>query len=225
VVHLVWDWNGTLLDDLTLVVAATNASLASAGGGPTTAEAHRREFCRPISLYYSRTLGRSVDDAEFAALDRVFHEAYASGLVSTPLAADALTVLDAWSGTQSLLSMWFHRDLVPTVARYGLTRYFTGVDGLRAEVGGGSKAPHLLAHLLALGLSGPECVLIGDSVDDSVAAASVGAGCVLYTGGFTDPDRLRATGRPVADTLAEAVAIAARQGDELHASVAVSPIF
>jgi hypothetical protein len=51
-------------------------------------------------------------------------------------------------------------------------------------------------------------VLIGDSLDAAAAADSVGAAVVLYTGGFTHPDRLRAAGRPVADTLVEAVALA-----------------
>jgi phosphoglycolate phosphatase-like HAD superfamily hydrolase len=106
--------------------------------------------------------------------------------------------------------MWFHDDLIPTVTRYGLTGYFEQVDGLRVAVGGGPKAPHLVAHLAALGRSGADCVLIGDSVDDAEAAESVGARCVLYTGGFTDPARLRATGRPVADSLADAVRLAAR---------------
>jgi hypothetical protein len=40
------------------------------------------------------------------------------------------------------------------------------------------------------------------------AAASVGAAAVLYTGGFTDPVRLRTAGVPVADTLVEAVELA-----------------
>jgi phosphoglycolate phosphatase-like HAD superfamily hydrolase len=50
-------------------------------------------------------------------------------------------------------------------------------------------------------------VLIGDSVDDAEAAASVGAGAVLYSGGFTHVDKLRAVGVPVVDTLHEAVAL------------------
>jgi phosphoglycolate phosphatase-like HAD superfamily hydrolase len=208
VAHLIWDWNGTLLDDLTLVVAATNASVATRGGAPTTAEAHRRDYRRPIALYYAHLLGRAVDELEFADLDRIFHTAYAEGLLTCALAADAATALAAWSGTQSLLSMWFHAQLVPTVERYGLTGYFKRVDGLRAVTAGGSKAPHLAAHLDALGLTGAECVLIGDSVDDADAADSVGARCVLYSGGFTDPDRLAETGRPVAHTLTEAVALA-----------------
>jgi phosphoglycolate phosphatase-like HAD superfamily hydrolase len=204
-VHLVWDWNGTLLDDLALVVAATNASIAQHGAALITAEEHRRDFIRPISAYYARLLGRPVTEAEFARLDRNFHAAYADGLASCALTGDALAALGSWAGTQSLLSMWFHDELVPAIDRYGLTPYFSRVDGLRASIGGGSKTPHLVAHLAGLGLTGPDTVLIGDSVDDALAAEAVGARCVLYGGGFTDIERLRATGRPVARSLSEAV--------------------
>lgn len=207
--HLVWDWNGTLLDDLSLVVAATNASLAIYGGAPVTADEHRRDFRRPIIEYYSHVLGRPLNKDDFARLDEAFHRAYADGMVGCQLSVGALEALAGWAGTQSLLSMWFHTELVPTVTRYGLDRYFARVDGLRDVVGGGPKAPHLAAHLAELGLVGSDCVLIGDSVDDAAAAASVGARCVLYTGGFTDPERLHAVGVPVADTLAEAVLLAA----------------
>ena len=85
------------------------------------------------------------------------------------------------------------------------------VDGLRSAIGGDRKAIHLARHLDALDLPGESAVLIGDSVDDADAAESVGAACVLYTGGFTSAERLRATGRPVADTLTEAVHLAAAQ--------------
>lgn len=206
--HLVWDWNGTLLDDLNLVVAATNASLAMVGGPAVTAEEHRRDFRRPIADYYASVLGCPVEQIDFVTLDGEFHRAYNEGLPSCQLSAGALAALTGWSGTQSLLSMWFHSDLVPVVSRLGLAPYFARVDGLRAQIGGGFKAPHLKSHLERLGLDGPDCVLIGDSVDDADAALSVGAQVVLYTGGFTDPDRLRATGHPVADSLSEAVALA-----------------
>jgi phosphoglycolate phosphatase-like HAD superfamily hydrolase len=104
--------------------------------------------------------------------------------------------------------MWFHDELVPALDTYGLTGLFTRVDGLRTEVGGDLKAGHLARHLAELGVSGDETVLIGDSLDDASAAASIGAACVLYTGGFTEPARLRASGAPVADTLVDAVALA-----------------
>jgi phosphoglycolate phosphatase-like HAD superfamily hydrolase len=208
VAHLVWDWNGTLLDDLSLVVTATNASLADVGGPAITADEHRRDFRRPIHDYYAHVLGRPLLEGEFARLDRTFHDAYRLGLPAATLAVDALEAMGAWKGSQSLLSMFFHDELVPAVTARGLNPHLSRVDGLRDVIGGGSKAPHLKAHLAALGLRGPECVLIGDSVDDAHAAAEVGATVILYQGGFTHESTLRATGHPVAPTLLDAVRFA-----------------
>ncbi len=206
--HLVWDWNGTLLDDLHLVVEATNEAFALVGAAPVTAEEHRRDFRRPVADYYAHVLGRPVDRTEFAALDRAFHDAYRRRLVECALAPDALDAIHAWPGTQSLLSMWFHDELLPEVTRRGLVERLARVDGLRSQVGGDRKAEYLAGHLAALGVPGERAVLVGDSVDDAHAAEAVGAACVLYSGGFTDVERLRDTGLPVARTLLEAVALA-----------------
>jgi phosphoglycolate phosphatase-like HAD superfamily hydrolase len=206
--HLVWDWNGTLLDDLTLVVSSTNSAFAAVGGRSVDSDEHRRTFRRPVAEFYAEVLGRAVDAEEFGRLDRIFHDAYRLGLTTTTLAADAMAAIKSWPGSQSLLSMWFHDELVPAVETYGLTGLFTRVDGLRTEVGGDLKAGHLSRHLAELQISGDDAVLIGDSLDDATAAEAVGAGVVLYTGGFTHPQRLRASGRPVADTLVEAVELA-----------------
>jgi phosphoglycolate phosphatase-like HAD superfamily hydrolase len=206
--HLVWDWNGTLLDDLSLVVHATNHAFAAIGGPEVSSDEHRRSFRRPIADYYAEVLGRAVDAEEFGRLDVIFHDAYRVGLTTVSLADDATAAIKAWTGTQSLLSMWFHDELVPAVETYGLNGVFARVDGLKVSLGGGYKSGHLAAHLAELGIAGERTVLIGDSLDDAEAAASVGGVCVLYTGGFTDPERLRASGLPVADTLTGAVELA-----------------
>lgn len=206
--HLVWDWNGTLLNDLGLVVAATNIALGTVGGAAVSEDEHRRDFRRPIIDYYGSLLGRAVTVEEFAEMDRIFHDEYRMGLPLCGLTPDALTALSAWSGTQSLLSMWFHTELVPTVDSYGLTGHFRRIDGLKAALGGGFKAEHLKTHLAELGLDGPDAVLIGDSVDDADAAASVGARCILYAGGFTAREKLLQVGVPVADTLVDAIGLA-----------------
>ncbi|GAA4457261.1 HAD family hydrolase [Phytohabitans houttuyneae] len=207
--HLVWDWNGTLLDDLPLVVSSTNAAFASVSAPELSADAHRAAFRRPVADFYAEVLGRALEEGEFGRLDKIFHDAYRLGLTSCGLAQDATTAMSSWTGTQSLLSMWFHHELVPEVERRGLTALLARIDGLPGTLGGDLKAEHLARHLYALGVDGSSAVLIGDSVDDADAAASVGARCVLYTGGFTDPARLRAVGVPVADSLVEAVRLAA----------------
>jgi phosphoglycolate phosphatase-like HAD superfamily hydrolase len=206
--HLVWDWNGTLLDDLSLVVSSTNHTFKSVGGRRVDADEHRLRFRRPVAEFYAEVLDRAVDAEEFEELDRIFHAAYRVGLTTTSLAADAEAAIKAWPGSQSLLSMWFHDELVPAVQTYGLTGVFTRIDGRPTEVDGGLKAGHLARHLTELGIAGEEAVLIGDSLDDAEAAESVGGACVLYTGGFTDPARLRASSWPVADTLIDAVRLA-----------------
>ena len=206
--HLVWDWNGTLLDDLSLVVSSTNHTFARVGGRSVDADEHRRRFRRPVAEFYAEILERAVDAEEFEELDRIFHEAYRVGLTTTSLAADAEAAIKAWPGSQSLLSMWFHDELVPAVRTYGLAGMFTRIDGRPAEVDGGLKAGHLARHLAEQQVSGERAVLIGDSLDDADAARAVGAACVLYTGGFTDPVRLRASGEPVTDTLLDAVRLA-----------------
>jgi phosphoglycolate phosphatase-like HAD superfamily hydrolase len=208
--HLVWDWNGTLLDDLALVVQATNATFASVGGPVISADQHRRQFRRPIAEYYAEVLGRPVDEEEFAYLNQLFHDAYQASRPGCTLAADAVDALRSWSGTQSLLSMWYHDELLPTVDEYGLTGHFVRIDGLRAPLGGAvdHKGPYLTAHLAAIGREPATVVLVGDSVDDAHAAEHAGAACVLYAGGFTGEAQLRDTGAPVTRTLLEAIELA-----------------
>jgi phosphoglycolate phosphatase-like HAD superfamily hydrolase len=204
--HLVWDWNGTLLNDLDIVVAATNAAFLNVGGQAITADDHRRRFRRPIIEFYSESLGRDLLENEFVDMDELFHRSYLDSLPNVTLTHDARDAIAAWTGTQSLLSMWFHHELVPAVGRFGVE--FLRIDGLRDRLNGTYKADHLTNHLVELGLTGPDVVLIGDSVDDAHAALAVGARCVLYSGGFTHEENLRACGVPVARTLVEAVALA-----------------
>ncbi|MBN1173476.1 MAG: HAD hydrolase-like protein [Micromonosporaceae bacterium] len=219
--HLVWDWNGTLLDDLALTIAATNATISAAGGRPITLDEHKRTFRRPLTDYYAEILGRWVGAEEFMHLDEVFHGVYRAGLLECPLASDATAAMRAWRGTQSVLSMWGHVDLLRELDRRGLSGFLVRVDGCRGNGLGDLKGAYLAGHLAALGADAADCVLIGDSIDDADAAASAGARCVLYAGGITDADRLGETGWPVTSTLTEAVALAeggglARDGDRVE---------
>ncbi|GAA4915801.1 phosphoglycolate phosphatase-like HAD superfamily hydrolase [Stackebrandtia albiflava] len=202
--HLVWDWNGTLLDDFEAVVAASSAAVVALGGTAFDGATHREKYRRPITDFYNEQLGRELTEAEFERLNELFHSGYLERIAECRLAEGALEAVTGWNGTQSLLSMWRHADLVPLVTRFGLAEHFARVDGLRATDHGG-KHRYLVAHLSELNVQATEVVMIGDSVDDADAAVAAGAGCVLYSGGTTSERLLRATGFPVVDTLAEAV--------------------
>jgi phosphoglycolate phosphatase-like HAD superfamily hydrolase len=217
--HLIWDWNGTLFDDLEIVVESVNASLAYLGADPIDADGYRAHYRRPIFLFYEDMVGRPVPPGEFAEIDRIFHRNYHEALHRADLTADARDAVAATAragASQSVLSMWWHDRLVPMVRRLRLESYMLAVDGHRGEPGE-TKDQHLAHHidqLLSLfpALDREEMVVIGDITDDADAAAAVGVDCVLYDGGSQPASTLAATGVPVAATLVESVALALARG-------------
>ncbi|NUT97680.1 MAG: HAD family hydrolase [Saccharothrix sp.] len=206
--HVVWDWNGTLLDDTHAVLHAVNQVCRRYGRAALTLEEWRAVFSRPLIACYEGVLGRALSEQDWADIDLVYHVEYRALLDTCGLAA-GVDLLHRWSGTQSLLSMWFHDELVPLVDRLGLAGLFTRVDGLRVDVGGGSKAEHLAEHLEQQKLHARDVVVIGDVVDDAEAARHVGAQAVLVTTGVGERRRLAATGMPVVDSIPEALALIA----------------
>jgi phosphoglycolate phosphatase-like HAD superfamily hydrolase len=208
-VHIVWDWNGTLFDDVEAVVAATSEIFAPYGLGPFDVDEFRALYTRPVWLAYERLLGRKLEDGEWERLDGAWHDSYHRLMERCALAADArqtIDVLTAAGHSHSLLSMWWHERLVPTVARLGLAAAFRRVDGLRLpEQAGGHKAGLLVPHLAGLGVAADDVIMIGDSADDALAAKQAGARAVLYAGGVTGRASLERLGVPVVTRLADAV--------------------
>ncbi|MGW6278506.1 HAD family hydrolase [Kribbella sp. NPDC055071] len=206
--HVVWDWNGTLLNDNQIVLAAVNQVCAGFGRADLVWAELQAVYARPMRVSYEAILARVLDDEEWARVDKLYHERYDALLSTSGLAADApdaLRRLSESGRTQSLLSMWFQARLVPTVEQFGLTQYFTRVDGLTSQVGGESKADSLIRHLAAQDLDPADVVLIGDVVDDAVAARSAGANCILVTTGSMTRAALETTGAPVTNSITEAL--------------------
>ncbi|MFH9425925.1 HAD family hydrolase [Streptomyces sp. NPDC017529] len=216
--HIVWDWNGTLFHDTDAVMGATNAAFAELGLPPITLERYRELYCVPVPRFYERLLGRLPTEAEWLVMDEAFHRHYAAHRPRCGLAEGAEGLLEGWQRagrSQSILSLYGHDELMPLVRGFGIESRFLRVEG-RTGPSGGSKSEHMVRHLAALA-DGPagagrvdprRTVVIGDAVDDAVAARHAGARAVLYTGGSHSRASLAAAGVPVVDTLAEAVEMA-----------------
>ncbi|MGY4769588.1 HAD family hydrolase [Kribbella sp. CWNU-51] len=206
--HVVWDWNGTLLDDNQVVLTAVNEVCAGFGRAELSWSEWQAAYGRPLRATYERMLGRALDDEEWARVDKLFHDRYDALLHTCGLAAGVTDALRQWNDSgrsQSLLSMWFHTRLTPTIEEFGLTQYFTRIDGLAGDVGGDSKADSLIRHLEAQNLNPADVVLIGDVVDDAHAARSAGAHSILVTTGAMSRPALESTGAPVTNTVTEAL--------------------
>ena len=213
--HVIWDWNGTLFDDVPIVVAAVNACLLSQGAAPIDAATYRARFVRPLNLFYEGLLGRPVDDVFLLELDHIFQDAYRDGFDSADLTSDARAAVQRVAGhgaTQSVASMLWHNMLVPTVKGFGLDDFMLALDGNRGTVGE-TKEQHMVRHVNRLLRMYPSMrksamTVIGDITDDARAARAAGVGCVLFDGGSQTREALEAEGFPVVGSLMEAVPIA-----------------
>ena len=78
--HLVWDWNGTLLDDRTLLVESVVSLAREEGIADITAETVTARFARPLRAYFESVLERPLMSSEWAGLERRFHDFYRAGL-------------------------------------------------------------------------------------------------------------------------------------------------
>lgn len=109
--HIIWDWNGTLLDDLHIVVEAVSACVAPLGRGAITANDYRDHFTRPVMVFYENLMRRPVTTDEWTSIDGVFHDTYRSLMHGADLAVDARAAIrsvEDRAGTQV--------DLVDVVA-------------------------------------------------------------------------------------------------------------
>ena len=211
--HVIWDWNGTLLDDVGAVLEATTVAFRQAGiDVVVSGDTYRRSFTRPIRLFYERLLGRPIGHDEWVRLDHAFHLEYARLDDRCTLAAGAREVLDeirelGWS--QSVCSMLPEEYLLPAVERQGIAGLFVRIDGLRGAERGGAKLENLFAHLEHLGVAPSRTVMVGDTVDDAVAARGARIACILLDSGagLHDSEAIRSAGVPVAAGVPEALAL------------------
>lgn len=208
--HVVWDWNGTLFDDAEALIQSTIEAFEVTGSPPVTVEQYRRTHTQPIDVFYDRLFGAPVPADVRNALHAAFYEAYSRRRPSLSLTVDAREVLGAIAArglSQSLLSMHPHDRLTSLVDRFGIAAHFIRIDGQRGP-DRGFKRTHLAEHLAELGLAGGDALLIGDSVDDAVAAKAVGTRCVLYASGLHSAEVLAEQGVPVVTSLREAIGFA-----------------
>ncbi len=204
---LVWDWNGTLLDDTAAALGALNELLAHRGLPTISMEFYRRTFSFPVRPYYE-FLGMDLAKEDWNALAQSYHDAYHAR--PSQLNAEAVAALElarSHGVRQVLLSALRQDYLDAAVNQFDLRGYFDFVVGTD-NLDGGSKLARarVLADMIrtADGGRADELIFIGDALHDKEVAAAVGARCVLFGGGGHATDRLAAVA-PTASTLTEAV--------------------
>lgn len=204
--QVLWDWNGTLLDDLTYAIGVRNRTFPAFGLPRigSVAEYHR-QFTFPVRRYYERA---GVTDETFVAVAHAWMAEYVRGFDTVPLHGDAVETLARFAAAgvrQAVLSATRRDMLESQIARFPIRAYFTDVLGL-SDIYARSKEAVGLDYLARCGVPAASTLMIGDTLHDAEVARAMGTGCVLVARGHQSRETLLTAGVPVMDTLVEAAA-------------------
>ncbi len=204
--QVLWDWNGTLLDDLTYAIGVRNRTFPAFGLPRigSVAEYHR-QFTFPVRRYYERA---GVTDETFVAVAHAWMAEYVRGFDTVPLHGDAVETLARFAAAgvrQAVLSATRRDMLESQIARFPIRAYFTDVLGL-SDIYARSKEAVGLDYLARCGVPAASTLMIGDTLHDAEVARAMGTGCVLVARGHQSRETLLTAGVPVMDTLLEAAA-------------------
>ena len=204
--RVVWDWNGTLLDDVDTCVAVANQLLGEFDlPGLTGVADYRAKFRFPIVEYYADLGFDTSADGNFDSAARRYMELYGAASVECRLHEGALAALAALHEAgvrQVVISASQQDNLHAQLAPFRLDTYLEGIHGID-DIYAASKVGLARRWLADEGLSGDEVLFVGDSEHDFEIAQAVGARCVLYSGGHHARHHLESLGVPVIDDLRE----------------------
>jgi phosphoglycolate phosphatase len=193
--HVIWDWNGTLLDDVEACVGAINPMLRRRGLPCLRPASYRARFGFPVKDYYA-ALGFDMASEDWDALAKEFHRHYARTSLSAPLRAGAkaaLRSLRARGIPMSVLSA-SERSLLRRMLRgHGIDAFFEHVYGLD-DLYAGSKLELGRRLVKSIGVAPGRILLAGDTQHDFEVARDMRCRCVLMTGGHQSAPRLALCG-------------------------------
>ena len=203
---VIWDWNGTLLNDIDISMEALNQLLRKEQLPEVLdKEEYRRYFQFPVIEYYKK-VGFDFEKTPFSVLAKNYMDYYQPHSLSCELhrdVKDTLEVLDQNRVDQYLLSASNLSFLKEQLAQYDISDYFHDIKGLD-NIHAHSKAQLAKDFVDDANLDKLTTIFIGDSVHDSEVAAYAGCRCLLIADGHEHIEKLQSTGCPTVETMKQA---------------------
>ena len=197
---IIWDWNGTLLDDLDLSIKAVNVLLKERDLPILTLDRYKDIFGFPVINYYEKA-GFDFSKEPFEIPARQYVKLYASGESDLKLFPDVVDTLIFFKDNnyrQIVLSAMKEDNLRKMISNAGISHFFDGIFGIkdnyaREKVSIGKQVVE------NLNLNPEKCLMIGDTLHDAEVAEQCGFDCILFSGGHVAKQRLETTGFKIID--------------------------
>lgn len=201
---IIWDWNGTLLNDVEICVKAINLLLSHRGIPTISVEKYREVFTFPVIDYY-RAVGFDFDTEPFEKPAMEFIDEYHRTLHQASLFQEVVSVLTHFNEKgiqQVVLSAMEHDSLMKSLSSNGILPYFEKVSGLNDHYAHG-KVELGLQLLDSIDMPKDQLVMVGDTLHDKEVADCLGIDVVLVASGHQSKQRLMSAGVPVLDSISQ----------------------
>ena len=204
--HIIWDWNGTLLNDRHFCIEIMNNVLRRRGMENMTEEWFMENFCFPVKTYYEK-LGFDLAKEPFEISGDEFIAEYMERIDEPDLHKGVPEVLKAvyeMKVDQSLLSASSQSMLDEILKTHQIKSYFIRIMGQDNHYAYG-KEEMGKRWVRELDHGHHEVLFVGDTLHDKEVADLIGADCVLVSNGHVSKRRLKASGAVVLNDLREVI--------------------
>ena len=201
---IIWDWNGTLLNDLDLSLYSVNVLLEERNLPQLTIDRYKDIFGFPVVDYYVKA-GLDFEKEPFEIPARQYVKLYADGEHELKLFPDVIDTLNYFKEKnyrQIVLSAMKDDNLKKMIEKRNISHFFDGIFGIkdnyaREKVSLGKQVVE------KLGLNPSKCIMIGDTLHDAEVAEQCGFNCILFSGGHVSKRRLETKETKIIDSLSE----------------------
>lgn len=206
--HVIWDWNGTLLNDVQLGHRLLNYLQKLKGVKTASFVEYRKMFTFPITEFYKRA-GLFKDDKSFYKLADIWIKEYDEGVKECFLHEEAEDVLENLMDkgvTHSILTASLESMALAQLKSYGIDKYFTAVTGKQDYYASG-KSELIEKHLKKIEYAPEEIIFVGDTLHDMEIANNIGCDHIIVENGHQDVKDLPDQDITTASNLSEVAAI------------------
>ncbi len=189
--YIIWDYNGTIIDDAWVAVAAENIVLRDHGLSEIDMEFYLRECEMPIENFYNKIYDFSKCDFEEVA--DAFLRNYDRISVQAKPFPEVVSAIESFSRLglqQSVISGFETGRLVKSLKEFRLDGYFGFMSG-SDDVNCGPKSERAKRVVEKNGYDPKRTLFIGDMYHDYETSRYVGADCILIAKGHQGADVLR----------------------------------
>lgn len=195
---IIWDWNGTLLDDVDICVKAMNKLLEARRLSVMSKVKYRDIFRFPVQEYYHE-LGFNFEKEDFAIPALEFMRHYQDLLPEAVLFGGVLETLEKLKAAgyrQFVLSAMEQNLLNQLLKKHRISTYFEYIQGIEDHFASGKMmaAQKLIA---LIGQYDIKPLLVGDTLHDAEVGEAAGFKTVLFSGGHFSENRLKQAKLPL----------------------------